>query len=227
MPGPSPYAATPVELQKVIEAERSEQPFVVYRDGAGEQRIVTLDRGALRITVGRRSASDLPLPWDSEVSRVHCELEWIGGEWAVSDAGLSRNGTFVNEQRLSERRRLSDGDVIRVGTTRIVFRSGDAATTAAGTIDTEHHPELAPLSERQRAILAALARPFVDARGLVAPATNREIGDELHLSVDAVKGHMRVLYQRFGLQDTPQHEKRVRLAERALRDGLARRHTEV
>ena len=43
----------------------------------------------------------------------------------------------------------------------------------------------------------------------------------MHLSVDAVKGHLRVLYARFELDRLPQHEKRVRLAERALRDGLA------
>ena len=52
------------------------------------------------------------------------------------------------------------------------------------------------------------------------PASNKEIADELHLGVDAVKGHLRVLYQRFGLDELPQQAKRVRLAEYALQAGL-------
>jgi pSer/pThr/pTyr-binding forkhead associated (FHA) protein len=225
--GPSPYAATSAEVRRVLEAERSGEAFLLYRDGAGEQRIAPLERASGRLTIGRRSASDLPLAWDGEVSRVHCELEWIGGDWTVSDDGLSRNGTFVDDERLTERRRLRDGEVLRVGDTRLVFRNPAEGVSAAATVDAAQHPELAPLNERQRAILAALARPFVDAPGLATPATNREIADAVHLSVDAVKGHLRVLYQRFELDELPQHEKRVRLAERALRDGLARRNTAV
>jgi hypothetical protein len=224
---PSPYAATAAELRRVLEAERSGEAFLLYRDGDGEQRIAPLDSVAGRVAIGRRSASDVPLPWDGEVSRLHCEIAWSGGEWTISDDGLSRNGTFVNEERLTERRRLRDGEVIRAGATRLVFRDPAEGLSVAATLDAGQHPELAPLSDRQRAILAALARPFVDAPGLAAPATNREIAELVHLSVDAVKGHLRVLYQRFGLDDLPQHEKRVRLAERALRDGVARRNTAV
>jgi FHA domain len=225
--GRSPHPATSAELRRVLEAERSGEAFLVYRDDTGEQHIASLDRAAGRVAIGRRSASDLPLPWDGEVSRVHCEVQWIGGEWTVRDDGLSRNGTFVNEERLTERRRLRDGEVIRAGSTRLVYRNPAEGPSVAATIDAGQRPELAPLSERQRAILAALARPFVDAPGLATPATNREIADAVHLSVDAVKGHLRVLYQRFGLEEVPQHAKRVRLAERALLDGIARRNTAV
>ena len=38
----------------------------------------------------------------------------------VCDDGISRNGTFVNNDRISGRRRLRDGDVIRVGRTMLV-----------------------------------------------------------------------------------------------------------
>jgi predicted component of type VI protein secretion system len=194
--------------------------YLVYFDADGDERVAPLEPATGRVAIGRRSASDIALPWDAEVSRLHCELQWVGGEWTVADAGLSRNGTFVGEERLTERRRLRDGDVIRAGSTRLVFRDGAASGSAARTIEAAADPALAPLNERQRAILAALARPFVDAPGLAAPATNREIADAVHLSVDAVKGHLRVLYQRYGLDALPQHEKRVRLAERALQDGI-------
>lgn len=172
-----------------------------------------------RLTVGRGSANDVALPWDAKVSRVHCQLERLGGEWTVSDAGLSRNGTFVNEQRLSQRRRLREGDVIRVGSTRLTVRGLEQRPSV--TAGSETSGVTPPLTARQRAILAALARPFTDSDGLAAPATNQVIAAEVHLSVDAVKGHLRVLYARFGLDELPQQEKRVRLAERALRDGLA------
>ena len=213
----SPHATTATELQAVLAAERSDQPFLLHRDEGGELRIVALDPGA-EVTIGRRETNRVALTWDSEVSRVHCQIECVGGDWTVSDEGLSRNGTFVNEERIAGRRRLYDGEVVRVGATRLLFRApadetGRTVTTAA------KHGET-PLTDRQRAILAALARPFVEARGLAVPAGNKEIADELHLGVDAVKGHLRVLYQRFGLDELPQHTKRVRLAEYALQAGL-------
>ncbi len=54
------------------------------------------------------------------------------------------------------------------------------------------------------------------------PATNKEIAERVFLSVDAVKGHLRVLFDRFGLADLPQNEKRARLTEAALRSGAVR-----
>jgi pSer/pThr/pTyr-binding forkhead associated (FHA) protein len=37
---------------------------------------------------------------DLLVSRLHAKLERIGGAWTIVDDGLSRNGTFVNGQRV-------------------------------------------------------------------------------------------------------------------------------
>jgi DNA-binding NarL/FixJ family response regulator len=51
------------------------------------------------------------------------------------------------------------------------------------------------------------------------PATNRQIADQVFLSVDAVKAHLRVLFDRFGLSDLPQNEKRARLAAMILAGG--------
>lgn len=211
--------ASPRELQQLIAAERAGQPFLHFRDATGAQRLVTISTEPGRLTIGRGSDNDVAPAWDAKVSRVHCELERLGGEWAISDAGLSRNGTFVNEQRLTERRRLREGDVIRVGSTRLTVRGLEQRPSV--TARSETSGVTPPLTDRQRAILAALARPFIDAHGLAAPATNQAIAAEVHLSVDAVKGHLRVLYARFALDELPQQEKRVRLAERALRDGLA------
>jgi pSer/pThr/pTyr-binding forkhead associated (FHA) protein len=88
----------------VLEAERSGEAFLLLPQrrrraadrAAGPRRPAGRDRPPQR----QRRA----LPWDGEVSRLHCEIAWSGGEWTISDDGLSRNGTFVNEERLTERR---------------------------------------------------------------------------------------------------------------------------
>src|ERR671929_1379483 len=109
------HSASPAELRERIEAERRGRPFLVFRGADREQRILDLEGHGERISVGRGLTNELSLPWDTEVSRLHAELERIGGEWTVSDDGLSRNGTFLNGSRIAGRARLRDGDVIRTG----------------------------------------------------------------------------------------------------------------
>ena len=100
------HAATPAELQERLLAERRGDPFLVYRRDAGGQQLVPLHPGLKRVTIGRGPSNDVPLGWDTEVSRVHAELERLGGEWALVDDGLSRNGTWVNGARIGGRQRL-------------------------------------------------------------------------------------------------------------------------
>ena len=63
-------------------------------------------------------------------------------------------------------------------------------------------------------MLAALCRPL-DGRGYAAPASNQQIADELVLSVETVKGTLTALFERFGLEELPQNQKRAALAVRA------------
>jgi pSer/pThr/pTyr-binding forkhead associated (FHA) protein len=211
------HSATPAELRERIEAERRGRPFLVFRDGDGAQRLLDLT-GLERLSVGRGAGNELSLPWDTEVSRLHAELEAIAGEWTVSDDGLSRNGTFVNGNRISGRTRLRDGDVLRVGQTSIAYRRPEAEdsmpTQVAGARLT-----LTDLPPTQRQVLVALARPYKH-NEFAVPATNQDIADELHLSVDAVKSHLRTLFQRFGIEHLPQNQKRSRLVAEALQSGL-------
>src|ERR671913_211801 len=81
-----------------------------------------------RITIGRRPSNAVALDWDSEVSRVHAALERAGEEWTVVDDGLSHNGTFVAGERVTARRRLRDGDVMRLGATSLLFPDPAAST---------------------------------------------------------------------------------------------------
>src|SRR5436305_1694372 len=210
---------SPVELKAVLEAERSGVPFVVYRDGPGEQQIVMLGTDQQRVTVGRGPACEVRIEQDSEVSRLHAELERLGDNWTVSDDGLSRNGTFVNSERVAGRRPLRDRDIIRFGKTLATFHEPLVASlteTRAGTEVLDR----ASLSEAQHRVLVALCRPFKESRGYATPATNQQIAEELYLSVDAVKTHLRTLFAKFGIEDLPQNQKRVRLVELALKSGV-------
>ena len=112
---------TQEELEARRAAERIGAPFLIYRDDEGRQHIFSLAQRVHSITLGRREEADISIPWDPEMSRLHAELELRAGEWTVSDDGLSQNGTFINEMRLVGRRRLMDGDLLRVGRTSMTL----------------------------------------------------------------------------------------------------------
>ena len=78
----------------------------------------TIDSGPL--LVGRESENDVPLQRDEFSSGRHARFEpRRDGVW-VEDIG-STNGTFVNGVRLTAPRKLSSGDVIRIGETDLRF----------------------------------------------------------------------------------------------------------
>jgi FHA domain len=208
---------TPAELKEIITAERTGQPFMVWRTNDGEQRLLMLDPQRWRVTVGREPTADLPLPWDAEVSRTHALLEQVGRGWTLIDDGLSRNGSFVNGTRVVGRRRLTDKDRLVFGHTQVTYRETSGGTTqTAAAIDT---PSTIPLTPMQRKVLIGLCRPVHESAAAI-PATNRQIAEEVFLTVDAVKAHLRVLFERYGLSQLPQNEKRARLVVLVLDAGV-------
>ena len=122
MPSSGPEQPSSEERDVLAAAERAGRPFVHLRDGAGQQRLITLPDEGDALTVGRGPWADIPLPWDDQVSRLHAQLERLGDDWTVVDEGLSTNGTFLNGERLTGRRRVADGDEIRFGSTVVTVR---------------------------------------------------------------------------------------------------------
>jgi pSer/pThr/pTyr-binding forkhead associated (FHA) protein len=208
------------ELKAQIEAEREGRPFLVFRDGGEEQRIVAFGPDANELWVGRGQSADVRLEWDEEVSGLHAQVELVRDECTLIDDGLSRNGSFVNEERVHGRRHLRDGDSLRFGKTLVLYRRPGSGTGAEETVIATDTPAAATISPAQRKVLLALCRPYKDGANFATPATNQQIGAELHLSVDAVKTHMRALFEKLEVGDLPQNRKRVALVERALQTGI-------
>ena len=202
-----------------LAAERLGLPFLVYRDGDGRQRIHPLDRGRRSVTIGRRDEADISLPWDPECSRLHAELELRAGEWTISDDGLSQNGTWVNELRLIGRRRLNDGDDVRVGRTHVIFANpggiGIGPTLVPGELSATPR-----FSDQQQRLLRSLCRPLMgDGYGL-APATDDEIAQETGIPARTVTTELDHLTRSLSLDVGTRAQRRRELALLALRSGL-------
>lgn len=207
---PRPRSA--VELQRVIALDRDGSPYLLYRD-AGDGQVEVLLAAKSRLTIGRDPASDVPLPWDARVSRLHAELERHSESWILRDDGISTNGTSVNGERVRSRR-LQHGDVLQFGRTVIVYRTPGEASVD-GTVPADDSI-LVSVTTAQHRVLLELCRPFVTDPVHAFPATNAEIAAALVVSERAVKSHMRTLFRRFGIENLPQNAKRARLAEMAL-----------
>ncbi|MCV2492015.1 FHA domain-containing protein [Geodermatophilus sp. YIM 151500] len=200
---------------------RAEGSVLVYRDDTGAQRFFPLE-GKTSLTIGRGSGCDVRLPWDERVSRVHAGLDLVGPDWTLVDDGLSRNGTYLNGDRLNGRRRLRDGDTFVLGSTSFRFHDTSRGSTQLTKVG-EQLVTAASLSPTQRQIVTALCRPYKHEDPYATPASNQQIADELFLSVDAVKTHLRTLFQKFQIEDLPQNQKRVKLVERVLGLGIVSR----
>ena len=106
------------------------QPGYGYDQGSYSpmSAVLILDDGSNRqcqlaegtIVVGRGQDAQFRLP-DTGVSRRHLEITWDGRTAILADLG-STNGTTVNGAPV-QTWQLVDGDVVRVGQSRLVFRT--------------------------------------------------------------------------------------------------------
>lgn len=164
------------------------------------------------VTIGQSPTNDVPLPFDRTVSRVHCVIEPIASRWCVRDLS-SRNGTFVNGERIWGEQPLRAGDEIRVGSVRFVVRLDDAGH-GDETVGAETGPAL---TRREREVLVALCRPMFSGDVFREPASTRQIASELVVTEAAVKQHLSRLYDKFGIYEP--EGRRARLANDAIRRG--------
>lgn len=87
--------------------------YIYPKEGAPRKAALKSDR----VSIGRSPASDIVLA-DSHCSSCHVIIERAGEHYVVRDAG-SKNGTFVNNVRLTAPQVLSPGDEISLGSTTL------------------------------------------------------------------------------------------------------------
>jgi serine/threonine-protein kinase len=109
-----------------------------------------LAKGEL-LRIGRAPDNDLCLD-DKLVSRRHCQLDCDGGGVIVRDL-TSRNGTFLNGQRLDGELRARPGDQIKVGSAYLLVEGGGAQAAPSPEVErTMKVPSLRPMTERPPAL---------------------------------------------------------------------------
>jgi pSer/pThr/pTyr-binding forkhead associated (FHA) protein len=171
-----------------------------------------------RVTVGKAETNLVSLNHDSTVSRVHAVLENLGFAWSVRDVG-SRNGTYLNGEKISAERVLRSGDELRVGKSRLVFWEvkQEAASLNEATVAAEPTQPTPRLTRRELEVLMVLCRPLVSDDPFPEPASVRRMALELFVTEAAIKQHLQNLYDKFAIPS--EGDRRVRLANEAIRRG--------
>jgi hypothetical protein len=211
---------TDEELEARQAAERIGDPFLVYRDDEGRQHIFSLAERSTSITLGRREEADISVPWDPEMSRLHAELTLRAGEWTVCDDGFSQNGTWVNGLRLAGRRRLADGDLLRVGRTIFAFCTPSGPSGLGPTLVPGELSATPRFSEQQQRVLRALCRPlFIDGEG-INPATDEDVAEATGIPLETVVSELDHFGRAMGLDGMPHGDQRAEIALLAMRSGL-------
>ena len=105
---------------------------IIVNPTSSSRREIPLSRTLM--SIGRDPSNDVVLP-DAMVSRRHAVIEYRGSQYFVRDCNSS-NGSLVNGDRVSERT-LRDGDLVAIGTARLLFR--DEATDE-GSAKVVQHP---------------------------------------------------------------------------------------
>lgn len=207
------------DAEALIRAESVDEPHLVIL-GNEQALTVCVNVKAARLTVGRSSASHLPLSWDRAVSSVHAAVARELDLFTIEDLGPSRNGTFVNGIQATARTRLEDRDVIRCGSTEITVRC-PVADEAGGTELLPVKPDWSSLTPMERRVVLALIELWPAERRHFDPPPNLEIGAELGIGYETVRTHMVRIYKKlsaFGVENN-----RTAVAEAATRDERALR----
>src|SRR4051812_5134755 len=151
------------------------------RSSSGPQQVALTGR---RLTIGKLDSCTLSLAHDPTVSRMHALLENYGSAWSIRDLG-SRNGTYVNGQKITAERLLRAGDQLRLGTSRLTFCHSTPEPHAgqAPPPKPNQRPQLpSQLPRRERDVLIALCRPIISQDPFPQPATIGHIAAELHVT---------------------------------------------
>jgi len=95
-----------------MEHLQTEKALLIWQEGDLIKDQWVLQDTTAEITIGRSSdcTINIPVRW---ISRNHAVLRCLGRQFVLEDAG-SKNGVFLNGQRVIKPRPLADGDIIQL-----------------------------------------------------------------------------------------------------------------
>jgi hypothetical protein len=101
---------------------------LVILQGPSSQADQTFSLGNRSAIIGRDPAADVSLV-SQAVSRRHVQISYLNGTYFVEDLG-SRNGTYLNDQRITGRVALTERDHLRVGDYVLALQPASPAASA-------------------------------------------------------------------------------------------------
>ena len=139
------------------------------------------------LTIGRSREADIPL-LDDKVSRAHCGIRLSDGEFYLKDL-KSRNGVFVNGQRVEDTAKLKVGDRIQVGSTVFVLESAtnqEDAQKALGNVQNEM-ADGKGYTTILKEIVEDIAPPAAEAAPAPAAEEKPAVKPSVHIKHPAIK----------------------------------------
>jgi hypothetical protein len=125
----------------------SQQAFLIFEQGTLRGRRIPLNKRSLTIGRGGRNLEcDIVLP-ERQVSRQHAEIFLDQGLYYLRDLN-SKNGTYLNDQQITETVQLQDGDSVQIALCARFRFVGADATLPLEAIQTSNNIRLDELSRR-------------------------------------------------------------------------------
>jgi DNA-binding response OmpR family regulator len=196
----------------------TEQVLLIWKEDELIKDQWVLDESEAEVTIGRSSDCTITIPvrW---VSRVHAIVRPQQGQFLLEDAG-SKNGVFVNGQRVVKPHALADGDIIQLAPgLELIYVDSEATAPLPGRkgrgLHLDHserqiyvHGQLLspPLSNQQYQLLAMLAEQpgkVYSRAEVIAAAWPGQAAEGV--SDDAIDALVRRLRQRL-VEIEPEHD---------------------
>jgi DNA-binding CsgD family transcriptional regulator len=157
------------------------------------------------VRIGRAMDNEVVLSDQPAASRYHAELRRDDEDhWRVRDCD-SRNGTWIDGNRLTGEAPFPRGSVLGIGDTTIrVIDAPAAGATVEGVAQADLYLQAQLLSAREREVIALVAQG----------RTDDQVARELFISVKTVHSHLDRIRDKTGLR------RRAELTRLAVRLGL-------
>ena len=113
---------------------------LTFMSGSRDGEVVQLETAGSppSVSIGREAPCEVVISDDPDLSRRHARIFWNGSAWMLEDLNSS-NGTFIGEfqaaRRFSGSSEIKDGQIFRVGLTRLRLgvASNERVSTAAAS----------------------------------------------------------------------------------------------